>query len=175
MIGEKIKEKRSELNMTQEYLANKLSISRQAISKWEKGLSEPSMDNLEKLSEIFGVDISYFKNAGKDEKDPIEEFKSKSILSRIFWYILYYFISIVYFGFYYLFMEELLGVSIKVMPYMILTTYFLIATLSLPRAIISLGDKLSDIDLTLFRLVVMPVIYIISPFIVLKYIVEKER
>ena len=65
MIGDKIKNKRKELNLTQEYLAKELNISRQAVSKWEKGLSEPSMDNLVKLSGIFGVDIKYFKNANK--------------------------------------------------------------------------------------------------------------
>ena len=61
MIGEKIKKKRKELNLTQEYLAKELNISRQAISKWEKEMSEPSMENLVKLSEIFEVDIEYFK------------------------------------------------------------------------------------------------------------------
>lgn len=62
MIGQKIKNKRKELNLTQEYLAKELNISRQAVSKWEKEISEPSMENLVKLSEIFGVDIGYFKN-----------------------------------------------------------------------------------------------------------------
>lgn len=53
MIGQKIKNKRKELNLTQEYLAKELNISRQAVSKWEKEISEPSMENLVKLSEIF--------------------------------------------------------------------------------------------------------------------------
>lgn len=68
MIGEKIKTKRKEINLTQEYLAKELNISRQAVSKWEKGLSEPSMNNLIKISEIFGVDIYYFrKDIGTNE------------------------------------------------------------------------------------------------------------
>ena len=53
MIGEKIKNKRKELNLTQEYLAKELNISRQAVSKWEKGVSEPSKHKLDKLSEIY--------------------------------------------------------------------------------------------------------------------------
>lgn len=77
MIGEKIKNKRKELNLTQEYLAKELNISRQAVSKWEKGTSEPSMENLVKLSEIFGVDIKYFKN--NDEKE------NEYLISKIFW------------------------------------------------------------------------------------------
>lgn len=75
MIGEKIKNKRKELNLTQEYLAKELNISRQAISKWEKEMSYPSMENLVKLSEIFGVDIEYFKN----------EKEEKSKKGEIFW------------------------------------------------------------------------------------------
>ena len=67
MIGQKIKNKRKELNLTQEYLAKEINISRQAVSKWEKGMSEPSMENLIKLSEIFGVDIGYFKNEKERE------------------------------------------------------------------------------------------------------------
>ena len=67
MIGQKIKNKRKELNLTQEYLARELNISRQAVSKWEKEISEPSMENLVKLSEIFGVDIGYFKNEKEEE------------------------------------------------------------------------------------------------------------
>ena len=38
MLGKKIKNKRQELNLTQEYLAKELNISRQAVSKWEKAL-----------------------------------------------------------------------------------------------------------------------------------------
>lgn len=68
MIGEKIKTKRKEINQTQEYLAKELNVSRQAVSKWKKGLSEPSMNNLIKISEIFGVDIYYFrKDIGTNE------------------------------------------------------------------------------------------------------------
>ena len=38
MIGDKIKNKRKELNLTQEYLAKELNISRQVVSKWGIGL-----------------------------------------------------------------------------------------------------------------------------------------
>ena len=92
MIGEKIKNKRKELNLTQEYLAKELNISRQAVSKWEKGLSEPSMDNLVKLSEIFGVDIDYFKKDEGEDKSPI---------SNIFWDFLYAAIGLIFYLLYY--------------------------------------------------------------------------
>jgi len=43
--------------LSQEALAEEMNVSRQAVSKWENGLSEPSTDNLMKLTEIFDTDI----------------------------------------------------------------------------------------------------------------------
>ncbi len=91
MIGQKIKNKRKELNLTQEYLAKELNISRQAVSKWEKEISEPSMENLVKLSEIFGVDIGYFKNEKEEE----------SKIRKIFWSFLYAIIGFAFYLIYY--------------------------------------------------------------------------
>ena len=50
-IGNFIAKKRKEQNLTQEQLAEKLGVSRQAISKWEGGLSTPELDKLRALSE----------------------------------------------------------------------------------------------------------------------------
>lgn len=176
MIGEKIKKKRLELNMTQDYLADKLAISRQAVSKWEKGLSEPSMENLEKLSEVFGVDLGYFKNESKDEKrDPVEEFKQKPWWSRLLWYGLYLFIGLAFFGMYYGLVEGLLEASTSSMPWIILTLYLLAATTAFPQAIVYMGEKLSDIEYSLFSKLVLPGVYVLSPLIIIKYIVDKER
>ena len=41
--------------MTQEELAARLSISRQAVSKWETGTADPSTSNLLALAKLFGV------------------------------------------------------------------------------------------------------------------------
>lgn len=60
MYGEKIKAKRKELHLSQEDLANKLFVTRQAISKWENDKASPTMTNLRELSDIFGVDMAYF-------------------------------------------------------------------------------------------------------------------
>ena len=111
MIGDKIKNKRKELNLTQEYLAKELNISRQAVSKWEKGLSEPSMDNLVKLSGIFGVDINYFKKDKNDEEE-------KSLVYKIFWDFLYAIIGLVFYLIYYFgIMEGALNKDPKQMPF----------------------------------------------------------
>lgn len=50
MYGEKIKSKRKENKLSQEELANKLGITRQAISKWETEKATPTMTNLRELS-----------------------------------------------------------------------------------------------------------------------------
>ena len=54
-IGQVIKNHRVRCNMTQEFLANRLGVSRQAVSKWEKGRSDPSTTNLIALAKIFDI------------------------------------------------------------------------------------------------------------------------
>ena len=55
-LGEIIKEYRMNCNMTQEFVAEALSVSRQAVSKWESGTSSPSTTNLIALAKLFGVE-----------------------------------------------------------------------------------------------------------------------
>ena len=54
-ISDMIKQAREDLGLTQEDLAEKLEVSRQAVSKWELGASTPSPENLELLEEVLGV------------------------------------------------------------------------------------------------------------------------
>jgi len=54
-VGNKISSLRKEHNLTQDDLAAKLYVTRQALSKWEMGTSNPSIDTLIELSKIFGV------------------------------------------------------------------------------------------------------------------------
>lgn len=56
-IGEKIYELRKNRSLTQEQLGEKLGISGQAVSKWEKGESMPDIMSLPELCEILGVSI----------------------------------------------------------------------------------------------------------------------
>jgi transcriptional regulator with XRE-family HTH domain len=58
-IGERIAKKRKELGYTQNKLAELLFISNKAVSKWESGLSCPSIDLLPTLSDILNCDIDY--------------------------------------------------------------------------------------------------------------------
>ena len=54
-LGEALKEHRTQCNMTQEFVAESLGVSRQAVSKWETGASDPSTANLLALAKLYGV------------------------------------------------------------------------------------------------------------------------
>lgn len=54
-LGAVLKEHRIQSNMTQEYIAEQLGVSRQAVSKWETGASDPSTANLLALAKLYGV------------------------------------------------------------------------------------------------------------------------
>lgn len=54
-LGEALKEHRLRCQMTQEFVAESVGVSRQAVSKWERGDSDPSTSNLLALADLFGV------------------------------------------------------------------------------------------------------------------------
>ena len=54
-LGEVLKQHRTSCKMTQEFVAEALGVSRQAVSKWESGQSDPSTTNLLALAKLFGV------------------------------------------------------------------------------------------------------------------------
>ena len=55
-LGEALKDHRQRCGMTQEYVAEALGVSRQAVSKWETGAAEPSTSNLLALAKLYGID-----------------------------------------------------------------------------------------------------------------------
>lgn len=55
-LGEVLRSHREACHMTQEFVAQQMGVSRQAVSKWEQGASEPSTTNLIKLARVFNVD-----------------------------------------------------------------------------------------------------------------------
>ena len=54
-LGEALKEHRLRCQMTQEFVAESVGVSRQAVSKWERGDSDPSTSNLLALAKLFGI------------------------------------------------------------------------------------------------------------------------
>lgn len=61
-LGETLKEHRTRCKMTQEFVAESLGVSRQAVSKWESGVSDPSTSNLLALAKLFGVSTEELLN-----------------------------------------------------------------------------------------------------------------
>ena len=54
-LGEALKAHRTRCKMTQEFVAEAIGVSRQAVSKWESGASDPSTSNLLALAKLYGV------------------------------------------------------------------------------------------------------------------------
>ena len=59
ILAEKIAQLRKQKGWSQEELANRLQVSRQAVSKWEGGASIPDLDKILKLSALFEVTTDY--------------------------------------------------------------------------------------------------------------------
>lgn len=58
--GQKIAQLRREHNLTQAELGEKLNVSAQAVSKWENSQSEPDLDTVRKICELFEIDLNDF-------------------------------------------------------------------------------------------------------------------
>ena len=54
-LGQVLKDRRLECKMTQEFVAERLGVSRQAVSKWESGASDPSTANLLALAKLYDI------------------------------------------------------------------------------------------------------------------------
>ena len=68
-VGEKIQKYRKDLNLSQEELGQKLLVSRQTISLWEKDQTVPTIDNLMRLSEIFEISVDEILNSENKEQN----------------------------------------------------------------------------------------------------------
>lgn len=101
ILSEKVIALRKRMNWSQEELAEKLNISRQAVSKWEVGATIPDLDKILKMSELFGVSTDYLLKdemgemeltGGKDVPEgrivSVEEanaFKKVSFFPEVYW------------------------------------------------------------------------------------------
>lgn len=64
-FGEKLRAARKSAGLTQEQLAERLLVSRQAITKWESDKGLPDIENLKQLSALFGVSVDYLLDSGE--------------------------------------------------------------------------------------------------------------
>ena len=57
MFSQNLQKLRSEKNLSQEQLADKIGVSRQTISAWESGKASPELDKITTISKLFSVSI----------------------------------------------------------------------------------------------------------------------
>lgn len=67
-IGDKIRAKRRERNLTQDELASKLHVSKAAVSKWENEESYPDITMLPKIAQLFGLTMDELFDYTLEEK-----------------------------------------------------------------------------------------------------------
>lgn len=67
-LGEILKSHRAACKMTQEFVAEALGVSRQAVSKWESGVSDPSTANLIAIAKLYGVSAEEILREVKKEE-----------------------------------------------------------------------------------------------------------
>ena len=63
-LGEKLKKARLEAGLTQDELAARLMISRQAVSKWESDRGMPDINNIKAISDLLDISIDYLLDDG---------------------------------------------------------------------------------------------------------------
>lgn len=56
-LGERLKQERVHHKMTQEFVAETIGVSRQAVSKWENGVSDPSTSNLFAVANLYEIHV----------------------------------------------------------------------------------------------------------------------
>ena len=83
-LGEKIQKLRKQRGLSQEALAEKVTVTRQTISKWELGQSLPDLDFIAQLSDIFSVSSDYLI---KDEMTEPDELPYRSYDAAVNWNI----------------------------------------------------------------------------------------
>ncbi|MBQ8814564.1 MAG: helix-turn-helix transcriptional regulator [Lachnospiraceae bacterium] len=81
-IGKRISRLRKEKRLSQEYLAEQLDVSRQAVSKWENDLSSPDTGNLIQLSSLLGVSVEYLAT-GKEPDHHTGNAKTDSLVKTL--------------------------------------------------------------------------------------------
>lgn len=86
-IGKFLVQLRKEQNLTQYDIADQIPISREAVSKWERGITKPNKSSLERLSEIFDISVEEIligKRLSKNKKEEIKKLTLELYGSKLF-------------------------------------------------------------------------------------------
>lgn len=84
-LSEKIQKLRKEQGMTQEQFAERLFVSRTAVSKWETGRGTPNMESLQMIARVCGITLDELLRA--EEVISIAEKENKENLDRLVGYV----------------------------------------------------------------------------------------
>lgn len=87
LIGEILKEKRKEYQLTQEQVSEKIFVSRKTISNWETGKTTPDIESLIRLANLFDLSLDNLLLEGSDIVEEIKKQQKFSVLSK--WYALF--------------------------------------------------------------------------------------
>ncbi len=72
-IGERLQQHRKDLGLSQEELGQRLMVSRQTVSLWETDQTLPTIDNLLRLKELFGISVDELLEGKKEEQEEQEK------------------------------------------------------------------------------------------------------
>lgn len=81
-LHEKIVLYRKKNGLSQEGLAEKIGVSRQAVSKWETGEALPEVTKLKTLAETFNVTVDFLLDESKEEYIPQNQVHNRSVMDR---------------------------------------------------------------------------------------------
>lgn len=71
-LGEKIARKRKDLGMTQNEFADRMSVTRQTVSRWEAGTVYPDIDKISDIAELLHVSCDYLLKDDVEEENAAE-------------------------------------------------------------------------------------------------------
>ena len=77
MLSDKIARLRRDKGWSQEELAERLDVSRQSVSKWESGVSQPDVDRVLAMSRLFGVSTDYLLKDGPEPAPRLTEIEAE--------------------------------------------------------------------------------------------------
>ncbi len=81
-LGEFIKEQRTNLSMTQKQLASEIHVTPQAISKWERGLGLPDIENIEALANAFHLSRAEILECRIEQQDTNDDYIVDNVLDE---------------------------------------------------------------------------------------------
>ncbi len=130
---EKLQFLRKEKLMTQEELAEKLNVSRQAVSKWEANQTMPEIEKIMQIADLFDVSIDYLlKDSEQNIKHSVKNDVNRKKTNRGF----------------------IMGIVVLSLGFLgILTLYILYISLQHQMGTLSLGDFLNKNDTWIFFLI----------------------